>query len=561
MAEPMRAGPRRFFDDENIPDDARPAVAVPYSHPRAATASAQVIDLRKRNGSAAASMSRNKAWQEAAWGYYDQVGELKFAFNLISQVVSRALIFPAVIEDTSEVPIEAKAFLDEVKQAVAKSAASAAEPEPKATLNDDAPAAAGSGLSEAAEKADSALRSLVLGGQAELLRLFALNLSIPGECYLVHDGNKYLVASISELTPGNPPQLKHSNTNLTGEGGAGKKLDRDAYVARIWRSHPRWSAEADSSMLGVLDQVEKLVLFDQVMRTISRSRLSAGIIFIPSGLTPVGEKSLEESLIEVTTQPIEDESVASTVTPLLLTGPPELGDKIKRIDLSRQIDEQMTKLSDMAIDRVLAGLDIPKNIVAGMQETRYSNALVIDDSLYKAHIEPLILMICDALTQAYLRPALRRAGVEEEIVNKFVVWYNPSAIVTRPDRSQAANEGFDRYLLSGEAWRRARGYSDLDKPDEDELIRRLALEKATIPPDVASVLLESIHPEFFHQARAAGQSNSGVPSDVADILSGKSDGEVAQSPNVESATVTEEQSGGDISNGGAMPPRPDNLER
>jgi len=555
MAEPLRTGPRRFFDDD-IPDDARPAVAVPYNHPRAATASAQVIDLRARSGPAA-SMSRNKAWQEAAWGYYDQVGELKFAFNLISQVVSRALIYPAVIEDTSEVPIEVKAFLDEVKEAVAKSEAASTEPQ----TEDTETAPAGGNLSLAAEKADSALRSLTLGGQAEMLRLFALNLSIPGECYLVHDGNKYLVASISELTPGTPPTLRHSNVNTTADQ-LGKKLEKDAYVARIWRSHPRWSAEADSSMLGVLDQVEKVVLFDQVMRTISRSRLGAGIIFIPSGLSPVGEKSLEEALIEVTTQPVEDESVASTVTPLLLTGPPELGEKIKRIDLSRQIDEQMTKLSDMAIDRVLAGLDIPKNIVAGMQETRYSNALVIDDSLYKAHIEPLILMICDALTQAYLRPALRRAGVSEEIVNKFVVWYNPSAIVTRPDRSQAANEGFDRYLLSGEAWRRARGYSDLDKPSEDELIMRLALEKAQIPPDMASVLLESIHPEFFQQARAAGQSNSGVPSDVADILSGKTPTpEPAQAPNTESATVTQEQSGGAISPGGPMPPRPDNLER
>lgn len=556
MAEPIRAT-RRFFDDE-LPEDAKRAIALPYNSPRAATASAQVIDLRKKGGPAA-SMSRNKAWQEAAWGYYDQVGELKFAFNLISQIVSRALIFPAVIEDSSEVPIEAKAFLDEVKvkQAVGDIAKAESDPNNDRTTEDEGK----SKLSQAAEKADQALRNLTSGSQAEMLRLFALNLCIPGECYLVHDGTKYLVASISELTPGNPPTLKHSNTNMTGEGGLGKRLDPDDYVARIWRSHPRWSAEADSSMLGVLDQVEKVVLFDQVMRTISRSRLSAGVIFIPAGLVPANGKSLEEALIEVTTQPVEDESVVNTVTPMLLTGPPELGEKIKRIDLSREIDEQMVKLSDMAIDRVLAGLDIPKNIVSGLQETRYSNALVIDDSLYKAHIEPLILMICDALTQAFLRPALKRAGVDPDIVEKFVVWYNPSAIVTRPDRSQAANEGYDRYLLSGEAWRRARGYSDLDKPDEDELILRLAMEKAQVPQEMASALIEAINPEFFRKQRAEGQSNSGVPSDVADILSGNVTPDIAQTPPTESATVTQEQSGGAISNGGAMPPRPDNLEQ
>ncbi len=543
MAEPIRINRRFFGDDEELPADAKRATAVAYNAPRASTASAQVIDLRKRGG-AAASMSRNKAWQEAAWGFYDQLGELKFAFNLVSQIVSRALIYPAVIEDSSEVPIEAKAFLDEVKRAIA------------VDIGTDGK----SNLTNAAKIADDALRSLTADSQTEMLRQFALNLSIPGECYLVHDGNRYLVASISELTLGNPPTLRHSNTNLTGEGGLGKKLSPNDYVARIWRSHPRWSAEADSSMLGVLDQCEKVVLFDQVMRTISRSRLGAGLIFIPAGLTPANGKSLEEALIEVTTGPVEDESVVATTTPLLLTGPPDLGEKIKRIELSREIDEQMVKLSDAAIDRVLAGLDIPKNIVSGLQDTRYSNALVVDDSLYKAHIEPLILMICDALTQAYLRPALRRAGVDETIVSKFVVWYNPAAIVTRPDRSQAANEGYDRYLLSGEAWRRARGYSNLDAPDEDELIMRMALEKSQIPPDVASVLIENLHPDFFRKQRAAGQSNSGVPSDVADLLSGKTDvAEPAQAPPSESELTTAEQSGGELSQGGSMPPRPDNL--
>lgn len=547
MSEPAPAVPpaRRFFDvnKESGPDigPAAPATSAAYDAPRAVTASATVLDLRKRGQQAM--MSRNQAWQEAAWGYYDQVGELKFAFNLISQIVSRAMIYAAVIEDSSEVPVEAQAFMGKV-------------------ATGEAAIPVQGKVAEAARVADEALRDLTASSQAEMLRSFALNLSIPGECYLVNDSGRWIVASISEITPGDPPRLRHTNNAnaSAGTGSGGKNLPPDTYIARIWRSHPRWSGEADSSMLGVLDQVEKVVLFDQVMRTISRSRLGAGVIFIPAGLTPASGKSLEEALIEVTTMPVEDESVATTVTPLLLTGPPELGEKIKRIDLSRQIDEQLTAMSQDAIDRVLAGLDIPKNIVAGMSDTRYSNALVIDDSLYKAHIEPLILMICDALTQAFLRPALRKAGIAEEIVGKFVVWYNPSAIVTRPDRSQAANEGYDRYLLSGESWRRARGYSDLDAPSDDELLLRLALDKTTIPPDLAAALIERINPEFFNKARGESQEAAGVPDEVSKLLSGDTPAP-AEAPNTESATVTREQSGGEISQGGAMPPRPDNAAR
>jgi hypothetical protein len=546
MAEPVRAT-RRFFDRDidieplrALPDDdpgRRRAAA--YNEPRAIAAAATVLDLRSRN--VQASISRSQAWQEAAWGYYDQVGELKYAFNMISQIVSRALIFAAVIEDSSEVPVEAHAFLSKI-------------------ATGEGAVAGESQTSQAIHIADEALRDLTAGSQAELLRLFALNLSIPGECYLVNDSGKWIVASISELTPGDPPRLRHTNNAnaSAGTSNGGKALPKDAYVARIWRSHPRWSGEADSSMLGVLDQVEKVVLFDQVARTISRSRLGAGLIFIPAGLTPVNGKSLDEAIVEVTTQPVEDESLASTVTPLLLTGPPELGEKIKRIDLARTIDEEMTALAESSMDRILAGLDIPKNIVSGMSETRYSNALVIDDSLYKAHIEPLILMICDSLTQAYLRPALRKKGVPEAIIEKLVVWYNPAAIVTRPDRSQAANEGHERYLISGEAWRRARGFSDLDAPDDEEILRRLALERATISPEMAAALVEALSPEFFNKAREAGQVEAGVPPEVSDLLRG---GTPDPGPPVESELTTQEQNGGELSQGGSMPPRPDNQMR
>jgi hypothetical protein len=308
-------------------------------------------------------------------------------------------------------------------------------------------------------------------------------------------------------------------------------------------------------MLGVLDQVEKVVLFDQVMRTLSRARLGAGVIFIPAGMTPANGMSLQDALVEVTTKPVEDETVATTVTPLLLTGPPELGEKIKRIDLARPIDEQMIAMSQDALDRTLAGLDIPKNVVSGMSDTRYSNALVIDDSLYKAHIEPLLLMICDSLTTAYLRPMLRKAGIEEDIISKLVVWYNPAQIVTRPDRSQAANEGYDRYLLSGTTWRRARGYSDLDAPDEKELIMRMALDKVQIPQDMAATLIEAINPEFFSDARKASQESAGVPSEVSDLLKGGQPAP-AKAPNAETPMRTDEASGGNLSQGGSQPPRP-----
>jgi hypothetical protein len=540
----------RFFAEDV---ETRPAEAVPFSHPRAMTAASEVIDVSKR-----ASIRGTQAWQRSAWDYYDQVGELKFAFGLISQVVARALLYVAIIEDTAEVPIDTKAFLENLP--------------PEVT-------AAADKTREAIAVADEALADLVYRsvGQSEMLRSLALNLSIPGECYLVDDTarDRWTIASVSELLPGDPPRLRSTRPTATQMGGGpavsiGRELNKRAYVARMWRSHPRWYDEPDSSMLGVLDQVEKVVLFDQVMRTIARSRMNAGAIYIPNGLTAKTGKTVEESLIEATTTPVEDETSGHTVTPLLITGPPELGQLIKYIEMGRKIDADLLAAEDRAIDRMLAGLDIPKDVVSGMAEVRYANSVIIDDSLYKAHIEPLILLICDALTTAYLHPLLKKKRVKEDLLRKIVIWYNPSQIVTRPDRSQAANEGYDRFLLSGEAWRRARGYSDLDKPDDAELILRLALEKIQIPPEIAAVLVEAVSPEFFEKARSASQEAAGVPSEVAQML-GKSNGQndglggprpgpkpgtnPVQAPPTETPARRNEASGGAVTPGGSQPAR------
>lgn len=540
----MAEAQRRFFDDGG-----EAAEAVPLSHPRAMTAASQVIDFKKSGPND----RRVLAWQKAAWGYYDQVGELKFSFNLISQIVSRVMLYAAISEDSADVPLDVDTFLSTMP-----------------------PGNKPKNIGDVCEAANKAMRALVTPAeQSELLRMAALNMSIPGECYLYHDQEKdrWQIASVDEFIPGRPPRLQSTRTGASGSTttsgiqGGQRTLPENTYAARIWRKHPRWSDEADSSMLGVLDQVEKVVLFDQVMRAISRSRLNAGIVYVPNGLTVDGADGtpVDVAIADFTKSPIEREDAAAQVTPLVLTGPSDAGKELKRIELAREIDEQLLTAAEMAMDRTLAGLDIPKDVVSGLSDIKYANSVVIDDSLYKAHIEPLVLLICDAFTTAYLHPMLLKQGFDKELVQRFVIWYNPSQIVTRPDRSQAANEGFDRFLVSGDAWRRARGFSDLDAPSEDEIINRLALS-AQIPPEIGAVLIENLNRKFFSHVREVAKSQAGMPSEVAEVLEGidlnsvvdmpegrLSDNESAQ-PGQETPQTTQHKSGGDVNANGTSPP-------
>lgn len=568
---------KRFFDKNNRPDgvvpDGTPAEAVVYSTPRAMTAGVEPLDLMKRQDKG---VRQTQAWQTAAAQYSDQIGEIKYAFGLTANITSRARFYAGIIDNNDEPPVDVEAFLKSVE-----------------SLESDQHATTMLG---AAKIADEAIRDLFRGGQGRLTRILALNLQVTGEALIFDNHGIWDVASVKEINWGDPPRLQRSKYGSRHGQISGVPLKQDAYIARVYREHAMYAGDADSNMIGVLDACEQVVLFDQMMRTITRSRLSAPIWSVPSGTVALNGKPIDEAIRELVQGPIEDESSLYTIAPLLLQLPE--GMKIEQIELGRKVDAAMITLQENYLQRILDGLDIPKDMVSGMEGVRYSNALAVNDNYYKGHIEPLIVLISDIITYAYLRPMLHKAGVSPDVYSRFVVWYNPAAIVTRPDRSASADTGYQQKILSGSAWRRAHGWSDHDSPDADELLQRLTLDRASIPPDMSPALIENINPPFFAKARQKGQESAGIPSDISNllqggtpdtggltpapsaapeaappsapdtgtppvdpnrastinrILNGPSDGTGATT---ETVGQTKSVSGGEVAQGGTMPPRP-----
>jgi hypothetical protein len=185
------------------------------------------------------------------------------------------------------------------------------------------------------------------------------------------------------------------------------------------------------------------------------------------------------------------------------------------------------------LERILQGLDVPKDVVTGLANVKYSNALQIDESLYKAHIEPLMLLLVDSITVVYLRPYLIANGFSPEEVSKLVVWYDPSAVATRNDRAADANEGFDRNAVSFNTWRRAHGFSDADAPDSKELAIRMLFERGMITPEMTEAMLTTLAPEVMKGIRDAQQASSVAP--VPDSIQ-----EAAGTPGPEQPDVVEE---------------------
>jgi hypothetical protein len=93
----------------------------------------------------------------------------------------------------------------------------------------------------------------------------------------------------------------------------------------------------------------------------------------------------------------------------------------------------------------------------------------------KAHTEPRIAVVANAITTAYLRPALN----DDPEKDRLGVVGDTSNIRLRPNRSKEALELWDRGELGSDALLRETGFEPEDAPDQREftewLLRKIAL--------------------------------------------------------------------------------------
>lgn len=535
-----------FFNapKETVQDD---GIILPgsYNTPRPLTASATKVDLKDKKEEERLKKRLDSAkWQREAWDYYDFIGEIKYSANLVANVLSRINIYVAYNEDSRRVPT---------------------------------PIADAEGAKEYAEVAEAILHFLESGdgGSSGLLRDAALNLFIAGEFYLVREPANFLkgipekwqIRSIDEIVVEAKGRSKgtYLKSSRSEERQDWIALPEGTFISRMWRRHPRYSAESDSSMLGILNDCDDLLLYSRESRAVSSSRIPAGLLFIPDGLDDSGvpdggdedsdgsddvQESLIDELLEAFTGPISDENHANTLLPLILRGNPEYADKIKHISLSKNVDPMFEKMVVSKLERILASIDIPKDIAKGMSSVKYSNGIIIEESLYKSHIEPLTLLIVDLLTNGFLRPALRAQGIPEDVISRIVVWYDPSAITAKPSKAEAASFGVEHDIISGKAWRAANGFSDTDAPDEKELSQKLVSQKLILNEVMSEKLLAMMLPETMKEIRQDSMQTSNasdanalndalgldpegnLPTDMpADAeIGGLVDGEIPQAP-------------------------------
>jgi hypothetical protein len=379
------------------------------------------------------------SWQQEAWRLYDIIGELRFVANWVGSACSRVRIYVAEVDKNGRVQKEVE--------------------KPKVA-----------GL------ADSLFGSA--SAKAEALRLMGINLTVAGDCYIVGRGvdgaesDEWYVVSCSEL------KRWGSNAWMLYPDGSKEPLDLDKdIVIRVWTPHPRRSLWADSptrAAMPMLWEIERLTRY--VFAQIDSRLVSAGLLPIPKETSfpdedenLPGAESLTNRLLKTGSSSLKGEGTAAGVVPTIVEMPMEALGKIELVGFASDLSKQAMDLRAEAIRRFALAMDVAQEILTGTGDANHWSAWHVSAENVKVHIEPMMTRICDALTTAYLTPALK--AVKED-PDKYIFWYDTAPLVVRPERLKDTLNLNEKGIVSDETVLIEGDYKLSDKPSIEEDLRK-----------------------------------------------------------------------------------------
>lgn len=380
-----------------------------------------------------------RSWQDEAWRFYDESGAFRYGVTWESNLCKRARLLAAKVPPGGD------------------------EPE----ILDTGPA------SEAMD---------AFGGgfdcRTQLLYSLSVQLLVPGLCYLIGTTDKWKILSADALrikshaTPSMPAVYEER----MGEG-VWEELPLESLVVRIWRPHERYAWEADSPARAALPALRELQRVEQYIDATLVSRVAgAGFFIFPQEARfptapkeQSGQHPFVTEVVNTMMTAVKQPGTASQIVPIPIEVPAEHADKFKFVTWNSDVSDKIIELRQSALKSLSIAVDIPPEILLGMGDVNHWTSWQLEEAAIKVHIEPLLQVISGELSKVYLRPVLIAGGMSPEEAEDFIVWFDTSDIVSRPDRSANAIQVYDRGEISGEALRRETGMADGDEPTDEEL--------------------------------------------------------------------------------------------
>lgn len=417
------------------------------------------------------------AWESELWRLYTCVPEFSRGANWVGQACSRVRIYVAEVDSRGQVQKEVP------------------DTNPVGRLSRN-----------------------VLGGptkRADLLRLAGVDQVVVGQFWLVafsvaaSEDDRWAIVTSSELkrienylgSPGSdpyidaifrmPPEARPEVYELrVGTRQPRYLVEGRDIVARVWTPYPPNTWEADSPGRSLQMVLVELEILTQYILAQARSRLaSGGILLWPTETEfptadgePVGAESVMQRMSDAAQTNLSKFGGASQILPMLIEMKADLIEKMKDpIMFGTILSEQAMNLRKELRERLASGLDVQPEVIMGMGDATRWNGPQIEQTTVDTVINPIMTRICDALTEVYLIPALKRLGLDTK---KYRFWFDTAALVTRPNRLKETLEMYMQQLVGWEEVLKAADLPDSahmsDKEREQILAQKLLLSDSNM---------------------------------------------------------------------------------
>jgi hypothetical protein len=161
----------------------------------------------------------------------------------------------------------------------------------------------------------------------------------------------------------------------------------------------------------------------------------------------------------------------------------KMQDKPMRFD--SELSDKLTQYKEGAVKRLATGMNMPAELMLGMGDVNHISVWSIEESFVKIHIEPIMNLICDGLTQSYLRKLVTALGKNPD---EYTLAFDTAPLTVRASRLQDTINLYERRLVSGEAVLLAGNYNPLtDAMSEDESTELFTRELLLRDPTLVAV--------------------------------------------------------------------------
>lgn len=319
-------------------------------------------------------------------------------------------------------------------------------------------------------------------GQATMLKRMAVQISVPGESFL---------ATVEDPLTGGWRQKAYSNTELRIVGrnplryqvweqrAEWTQLPDETLVSRVWWPDDELEWLASSPVMAALPILREIDMYNRyIMAHLISRAASNGMLMIPNEATFPGNPNFKDApdpliaeMLDAMSKSLKSPGSAGSAVPFTVRFPGAWIEKVRHLPFATELGQKVLDDRDKSLHRLATVLNMPLEAMEGMGDTSHWNAWQISEDAVKLHVVPPLEVICNGLTETFLRPVATAAGELLRGPNggDLIIWYDASALYQQPDRSAEAKELYDRLAISAEALRRESGFDEEDAPSDDEI--------------------------------------------------------------------------------------------